>query len=84
MILYGMLVRANETELAAIDSLREPEKYDAVHKGFEAALAGFEKITAFLENNLNYQVVPIKKLIHVQLESGLQVIDYLKKQDQVK
>ena len=84
MILYGMLIRANETELTNIDASLEPEKYAAVRKGFDAALAGFEKIMAFLESNLNYQVVPIKKLIRVQLESGLRVIDYLKKQDQVK
>ena len=55
-----------------------------MRKGFDAALAGFEKITAFLESNLNYQVVPIRKLIHVQLESGLRVIDYLKEKDQAK
>ena len=84
MILYGMLVRANETELAAVDALCEPEKHAALRKGFEAALSGFEKITAFLEDNLDYQAVPIKKLIHVQLESGLRVIDYLKKRDQAK
>ena len=84
MILYGMLIRANETELTNIDASLEPEKYAAVRKGFDAALAGFEKITAFLESNLNYQVVPIKKLIHVQLESGLRVIDYLKEKDQAK
>ena len=35
-------------------------------------------ITRFLEEHLSYSVVPIRKLIAVQLESGLVVLEHLK------
>jgi len=78
MILYGMLVRANEEELKRAGAAGEPERSADLRAGFDAALQGLKEITAFLEKNLNYSVVPIRRLIAVQLESGLEVLRYLK------
>ncbi len=82
MILYGMLVRANETELAAADA--DPARTAALQEGYDQALKGLKDITAFLEGALDYTVVPIRKLIAVQLESGLVVLDYLRRRRQAQ
>ena len=78
-IVYAMLLRANESELALMDEQGEndPKKREALEKGVEKSMEGFRKITSFLEENMNYQVVPIKNLVGVQLECGLIVADYL-------
>ncbi len=78
-IVYAMLLRANESELALMDEQEEndPKKREALEKGVEKSMEGFRKITSFLEENMNYQVVPIRNLVGVQLECGLIVADYL-------
>lgn len=73
MILYGMLVQANEMELERTGE--QPQ----LRQGYEEALEGLNAITRFLEERLRYSVVPIRKLIAVQLESGLVVLEHLKK-----
>ena len=77
MILFGMLVRANENALAAAKAAGETEKAIVLRKGCEEALAGFEDITAFLEDNLNYSVTPIRSMVGIQLHSGLAVLEAL-------
>ena len=84
MILYGMLVRANETELARLDPAAEPERRAALQAGFDQALEGLRKITGFLEGSLQYSVVPIRKLIAVQLESGLVVLRELERRREAR
>ena len=42
------------------------------------AQAGFDKLAAELENDIDYSVVPIRSLINVQLESGMLVADLLR------
>lgn len=78
-IAYAMLLRANESELARMDETGESDaaKRAALEKGLERSMEGFKKITSFLEENMHYQVVPIKNLVGVQLECGLIVADYL-------
>lgn len=77
MICYGMLVRANEEELKR-DTGEEEERTAALQAGYDAALEGLKAITKFLEDHLQYSVVPIRKLIAVQLESGLVVLSHLR------
>ena len=72
LILYGMLVQANELEL------EQTGEHPALRQGYEEALKGLKTITRFLEEHLSYSVVPIRKLIAVQLESGLVVLEHLK------
>lgn len=78
-ISYAMLLRANESELARMDETNDndPVKRAALETGRQRSMEGFEKITAFLEENMHYQVVPIKNLVGVQLECGLIVADAL-------
>ena len=82
MILYGMLVRANETELERAGAEADAERAAALREGRDQALEGLKKITAYLEENLSYQVIPIRKLIAVQLESGLVVLEALRRRRQ--
>jgi len=76
MLQYGMLVRANETELARCDA--DPRRRQKLESGYEKALESLKRIAEHLENNLNYSVVPIKNLVSVQLESMFIVLEYLK------
>ncbi len=79
-IVYAMLLRANESELALMQEKGEGDtpKREALRKGYEKSLEAFRKVMAFLEGNMHYQVVPIKNLVGVQLECGLLVADYLR------
>jgi len=80
-LLYGLLVRANEIVLQKMDKVGEvnPDKRTDLKRGFQETLIAFERVTDFLEENMNYQVVPIKTLVGIQLESGLILAEYLKK-----
>ncbi len=79
MLSYGLLVRANESELIKMKERNEenPEKEKALEEGFNIALKRLEELSKKLEQEINYEVVPIKKLISIQLECGLLVADYL-------
>lgn len=76
----GMLIRACEYELVETASAAEAAagKKSALEKGRDRALAAFEKAVFELEEQVNYEVVPIKKLIATQLESGLLIAEHLK------
>ena len=80
-ITFAMIVRANESELELMKKAGEdnPAKKAALEKGLEKAMAGYKKITDFLEAEMNYKVIPIKSLVAIQLECGLIVADYLHK-----
>ena len=80
LLQYGMMARANEDELARMEEKGEdnPAKKEALTKAFEMAEAGHKKLADYLETNMDYQVVPIKKLVSIQLECGLLMADYLK------
>lgn len=79
---YGLLVRAFESELRNLYELREidPEKRAGLEMALSRSQAAFERATDFLEENMNYRVVPIKTLVSIQLECGLIVAEYLKRQ----
>lgn len=76
----GMLVRANESELQKMEKNAEsdPKKKAALEAGRNRALEEYAKITDYLEEHMQYQVVPIKNLVGIQLECGLRVAEYLK------
>ena len=75
-----MTIRMNDYELARMgdaDEINEEKKHTleaAAHEAEEAHRA----LTDELERTLNYEVVPIKKLVSIQLECGLLVRHYLK------
>jgi ABC-type oligopeptide transport system ATPase subunit len=78
LLSYGLLVRASELELEKIDkSEKQTEKYKKLEEAFETAKKALKDLSENLEKEINYQVVPIKKLVSIQLECGLIMADYL-------
>ncbi len=79
MLSYGLLVRANESELLEMKENGEdnPTKGKALKEEFELSEDKLKKLSQELEAKINYEVVPIKKLISIQLECGLLMADYL-------
>lgn len=77
---YGMLIRANEWELQKMETEKEqnPEKKAALQKAANIAEEAHKKLTDYLEKEINYQVVPIKKLVSIQLECGIIMAEHLK------
>ena len=56
----------------------DPEKKAAFEKAFDLAVQKHKELSEELEQNIDYQVVPIKKLVAIQLECGLLMAEYLK------
>jgi len=81
MLSYGLLVRASETELTKMEENNEDNqnKKDTLKESFDSALEKLKELSEELEEKINYQVVPIKNLVAIQLECGLLVADYLQK-----
>lgn len=79
MLSYGLLIRANESELLKMKENKEdnPEKKKVLEEAFKSAEERLNKLSEVLEKEINYEVVPIKKLISIQLECGLLMADYL-------
>ena len=76
---YGMLIRVNEYELEAMERNGEvnPEKKAALEKARDIAIVHHKELTDQLEAEIEYEVVPIRKLVSIQLECGLLVGKYL-------
>ncbi|XCP85666.1 M14 family zinc carboxypeptidase [Roseburia hominis] len=81
LLSYGMLIRANESELEAMKEKGEQneEKEAAFKKAFDIAVKAHKELADELEEEIHYQVVPIRKLVSIQLECGLLMAEYLKK-----
>lgn len=74
---YGMTIRLAEYALEHETDLAETDK-DVLNSVKDLALEEHKKLCAHLEAELNYEVVPIRKLVSIQLESGLAVCEALK------
>ncbi len=79
MLSYGLLVRSHETELEKMKENKEEniEKQLILEDAFNVSLNRLKALSEKLEKEINYEVVPIKKLISIQLECGILVADYL-------
>jgi len=66
----GMFVRMLDAQIAATG------ESPSLSSAREAARAAFEARAADLEAELDYTVIPIQKLVHVQLGSALLAADY--------
>lgn len=79
MLSFGLLVRANEYELGKMQAAGEVDapKQDALTRAMQNAEAELKKLAEYLEEQIQYQVIPIQKLVRIQLESGLIAADYL-------
>ncbi len=80
---HGMLIRANEFELDAMEKTGEQneDKKSALIKARDIAIEAHKKLTDILEEQIDYQVVPIKKLVSIQLECGLLMAKYVHDKD---
>ncbi|WP_060204045.1 M14 family zinc carboxypeptidase [Sporosarcina koreensis] len=81
MLSYGMLVRLSESELTKLKANPEvdAEKKAELERTYETALAHLKELSDRLEKEINYQVVPIQKLVAIQLECGLILADHFQK-----
>lgn len=71
----GMLIRANELELEKMASRgdEDAEKRAAYERAMAIAVEHHKALADELEREIDYQVVPIRKLVSIQLECGLLV-----------
>lgn len=81
----GMLVRTFEYELEKLDrpdDLKASNKLviTALKQGRDDAEAELKRLNDIIQNKVNYSVIPIQKLVQIQLESGAIVADYLRKE----
>ena len=76
---YGMLIRVNEYELDEMARTGEvdPEKKAALERARDIAIVRHKELTDVLEQEIHYEVVPIRKLVSIQLECGLLVSKYI-------
>ncbi len=74
LLCYGMIIRAHEEELAKNPS---EEAVEALEWGKEEAIKLHNELNDYLEENLNYTVIPIRTLVNIQLECGLKVATYI-------
>lgn len=72
---WTLLIRSCEHELEKNPSEDVKAILEKVHAEAEAI---FNKKAAIAEKDLDYSVVPIKKLVSIQLESGMIVADWIK------
>ena len=80
LLSFGMLVRANEYELDKLQAQGKicPQSVAALTLALSTAVSAHKELSDQLESQINYQVVPIKKLVSIQLESGLFVLEAIK------
>lgn len=80
---YGMLIRANEYELDEMARTGEdnPEKKAALEHARDIAIVHHKELTDVLEQEIHYEVVPIRKLVSIQLECGLLISKYIQDHD---
>lgn len=79
---YGMAIRLAETSL--VDWPQDSPEHKLLSDVFEEAVTAHREMTDSLEAALDYEVVPIKKLVSIQLESGFIVCQALKQLDNTK
>lgn len=81
LLSYGMLIRANEWELEKLGQGKENDlsKREALKRGAQIGAAAHRELADELEDKINYEVVPIKKLVSIQLECGIIMAEYLKR-----
>jgi hypothetical protein len=73
LLYLGQFVRLLEHEKAAVGG-EFPQRLQEI---LDDSLAAFEKIAAEVETDLDYTVVPIKKLASVQLVTALHAMDHV-------
>lgn len=81
LLFLALLVRLPEYELAHAPQTIGPEAQERLNRVFAQAEAELKKQADALEREMNYTVVPIKKLVSIQLESGFLAVSALNGKD---
>lgn len=76
LLAYGMLIRAHEYEL---EKNPDAEAVKLLTAGMREAELLHRELSKELEQELNYQAIPIKKLVNIQLECGLKMLRHIHK-----
>ncbi len=72
LLQYGMLIRMHENALGKLgDNDYNSHAKKVLEEGLEESVKKFDELEAWLENSLNYKVIPIRDLIAIQLGTGL-------------
>lgn len=69
MLSLGLIIRMNEEEMKKLD--KNSEAYKILEGEFKKSEIKLKELSEYLEENMDYSVVPIKRLVSVQLECGL-------------
>ena len=75
MLSWGSIIRGAKHERAKREGTPEAELLDRIIPEMEEEL---EKLSVYVERETKYSVVDIKRLVGVQLESGMVIADYLR------
>ena len=83
LLLLGLLVRMPEYELQTNtdDGSMAPARITRLEKAHMETESYLKKLCGELESKLNYEVIPIKKLISIQMESAFIAVEQIKKGD---
>ena len=74
LLAYGMLIRAHEHEL---EKESDPDSRARLEGAMEKAQALHSHLSQELEASFNYQAIPIKKLVTIQLECGIVMAQHI-------
>ena len=78
LLQFAMLLRAHEFELDRLDDGGASRARTGVEAGRDRARDRYEALRDYLEENIHYEAIPIKKLVTVQLACGLLEADYVR------
>ena len=81
MLSIGLVIRANEFEMEKLDRNKEADLYKIFEAEYQEGIELLKKKSDELEDNMHYEVVPIRKLVSIQLECGLIVAKYLQEKE---
>lgn len=75
-----MLIRAHEWELERLSArgCSAIEQEQLLKSGLDNAISLHAELADTLEHEFQYSVIPIRKLVAVQLECGLKIAEYVK------
>ena len=78
LLQFAMLLRAHEFELDRLDDGGASRARTVLEAGRDRARDRYEALRDYLEENIHYEAIPIKKLVTVQLACGLLEADYVR------
>ena len=69
MLSLGLIIRMNEEEMKKLE--KDSEAYKILEEELKKSEVKLKELSEYLEEKMDYSVVPIKRLVSVQFECGL-------------